>query len=331
MKKIKILYPRIEDDLKKRHECFKNFRRTLAKSKIKKKNYYGHEDEIRLLISGLQDPSKGLRLANHTASFDLDVRPTKNFLRADPVHLRADKNRVYLFDNTSFEIRNDEALEMISRLNGFFESDAIKFHVGISSYRWYVEGIDSFPIDLPSPSMMNGLPLETSINNMLGYKKLKTFISEIQMILFDLPLNHLRVKNGNLPINSLWFWGGGDFAFKLKNNTVVITDCDIIHACCRAPAVELVDFNSIDFDELCFEGSSGDLYVGFSSFGKEKKIVRRIQFLDLLIEKFSRNIPVSIEIISNRHIFLIDFFTKFKVWKSDKFFKNSESENNLLK
>ncbi len=201
MKKIKILYPQIEDDIKKRNECSENLRRTLAKSKLKKKNYFGHEDEIRFLISGLQDPLKGLRLANHTASFDLDVNPTENFLRADPVHLRADKNRVYLFDNTTFELKKDEALELVSRLNKFFESDAIKFHVGVSPYRWYAEGIDSFPTDLPSPSMMNGLPLETSINNMLGYKKLKTAISEIQMILFDLSLNNSRLKSGSLPNN----------------------------------------------------------------------------------------------------------------------------------
>ena len=331
LKKIKILYPRIEDDIKKRNECSENLRRTLAKSKLKKKNYFGYEDEIRLLISGLQEPLKGLRLANHTASFDLDANPTKNFLRADPVHLRADKNRVYLFDNTSFELKKDEALEIVSRLNKFFESDAIKFHVGVSPYRWYAEGIDSFPTDLPSPSMMNGLPLETSINNMLGYKKLKTAISEIQMILFDLSLNNSRLKSGSLPINSLWFWGGGDLAFKFKKNTVVVTDCDVIHACCRAPSVQLVDFNSIDFGELCFEGSVGDLYVGFSTFANEKKIVRRIQFLDLLIKKFSKELPILIEIISNRHIFLIDFFTKYKVWKSDKVFKNSAFDDNLLK
>ena len=331
MKKIKILYPQIEDDIKKRNECSENLRRTLAKSKLKKKNYFGHEDEIRFLISGLQDPLKGLRLANHTASFDLGANPTKNFLRADPVHLRADKNRVYLFDNTTFELKKDEALEIVSRLNKFFESDAIKFHVGVSPYRWYAEGIDSFPTDLPSPSMMNGLPLETSINNMLGYKKLKTAISEIQMILFDLSLNNSRLKSGSLPINSLWFWGGGDLAFKFKKNTVVVTDCDVIHACCQAPSVKLVDFNSIDFDEFRFEGSAGDLYVGFSTFANEKKIVRRIQFLDLLIERFSKELPILIEIISNRHIFLIDFFTKYKVWKSDKIFKNSAFDDNLLK
>ena len=331
MKKIKILYPQIEDDIKKRNECSENLRRTLAKSKLKKKNYFGHEDEIRFLISGLQDPLKGLRLANHTASFDLDSNPTENFLRADPVHLRADKNRVYLFDNTTFELKKDEALEIVSRLNNFFESDAIKFHVGVSPYRWYAEGIDSFPTDLPSPSMMNGLPLETSINNMLGYKKLKTAISEIQMILFDLSLNNSRLKSGSLPINSLWFWGGGDLAFKFKKNTVVVTDCDVIHACCQAPSVKLVDFNSIDFDEFRFEGSAGDLYVGFSTFANEKKIVRRIQFLDLLIKRFSKELPILIEIISNRHIFLIDFFTKYKVWKSDKIFKNSEFNDNLIK
>ena len=75
----------------------------------------------------MQDPLKGLRLANHTASFDLDANPTKNFLRADPVHLRADKNRVYLFDYTSFELTRDEALEIVSKLNKFLNLTALSF------------------------------------------------------------------------------------------------------------------------------------------------------------------------------------------------------------
>ena len=86
-------------------------RKILAKSKIKKKNYYGHEDEIRFLISGLQEPFKGLPLANNTACLDLGVNVARSFLRADPVHLRADKNRVYLFDSSSFEIKVNEAEE----------------------------------------------------------------------------------------------------------------------------------------------------------------------------------------------------------------------------
>ena len=37
VEKIKILYPRIEDDIKKRNECSENLRKILAKSKLKKK------------------------------------------------------------------------------------------------------------------------------------------------------------------------------------------------------------------------------------------------------------------------------------------------------
>ena len=327
MNKIKILYPRIEDDLERHYKYCSNLRKILAKSKIKKKDYYGREDEIRLLISGLQEPFKGLPLANLTASFDLGVNAGKNFLRADPIHLRADKNRVYLFDSSTFEIKKDEAVEVISRLNEFFKSDFVKFYVGANPYRWYVKGIKSFPSDLPSPSMLSGLPLETSINNMLGFKKMKRFISEIQMLLFDLPLNNSRIKNGILPINSLWFWGGGDLVLKFDKNSVVVTDCDIVKACCHTSSVELVDFDLIDFSELAFWGTVGNLYVGFSSFGNEKRTIRRIRFLDYLVEKYCRDNSTSIEIISNRQIFTITFFTKFKFWKSHKILKSSGTDN----
>lgn len=328
MNKIKILYPRIEDDLKLHYESCHNLRKIIAKSKIKKKNYYGREDEIRFLISGLQEPLKGLSLANNTACLDLGVNVSGSFLRADPVHLRADKNRVYLFDSSSFEIKVDEAVEVISKLNQFFKSDSIEFQVGINPYRWYVKGIESFPNDLPSPSMLNGLPLETSINNMFGYKKLKTFISEIQMILFDLPLNKSRINNGNLPINSLWFWGGGDFELKFNDNSLVVTDCDIVKACCFKSSVNLVDFDLTDFSELSLEESVANLCVGFSSLGDEKQIARRIKFLEFLVEKYCRSRSTLIEIISNRQIFTVTFFTKFKFWKSENVFKNLGIDNN---
>ena len=282
------------------------------------KRYYGHEDEIRLFLTGYQDPSKALPLASLMANFDLEHQLISPIIRADPVHLRADKNRVYLFDSSSFAIKIEEAEEMLSSLNNFFENDSIEFSLGKSPYRWYLKGLDTFPFNLPSPSMMAGLPLEYSVNEMLTCNKLKTIFSEIQMILFNLPLNSVREKQGLVSINSVWFWGGGQWNFSFKKNSTVITDCEILQAWCIASSVHLINFQLTDSEDKRLENTAENLYIGFSNLGDSRSVARRLKFVDSLFERNRKNKVLTIELITNLKVFKFNYFSKLKFWKSNR-------------
>ena len=321
-KKIKILYPRLLEDLDNTNHSCPTLEKILRKSRMFNKKYYGHEDEIRLLLTGYQDPREAPPLASLMANFDLEHQITTPIISADPVHLRADKNRVYLFDSSSFAIKIEEAEEMISSLNNFFEKDSIEFFLGKSPYRWYLKGLDTFPFNLPSPSMMAGLPLEYSANEMLTCNKLKTIFSEIQMILFSLPLNSVREKQGHVSINSVWFWGGGQWNFNLKKNTTVITDCEILQACCQASSVHLVKFQLNDSEDKHLENLAQNLYIGFSNLGDSRSAAQRLKFVESLLEENRGNRLLNVELITNHKVFKFNYFSKLKFWKTNRAIKD---------
>lgn len=301
--------------MKNNRLSYPNLEKLLVKSKIKNKKYFGYEDEIRFFLTGIQKQSSALPLASLMAGVDFGEKIVKDVFRADPVHLKADRHRVYLFDCSSLEIRKDEAAEIVSILNNFFKVDSIQFFVGKNPNRWYVKGIEPLLSDLPSPSMLAGLPLEISINEMFPNNRLKTITAEIQMILSDLPLNQSRAKKGKLPINSLWFWGGGHWKPMFHTNSVVISDCEILTACGQSEEVEFIDFKTIDQKKMSFEKYPGNLYVGFDNTRNNKNMVRRLVFLDSLLKSHESQNPISVQIISTSKIFELNYFTKFKFWK----------------
>jgi hypothetical protein len=40
-------------------------------------------------------------------------------------------------------------------------------------------------------------------------RRLRSVLNELQMLLFEHPVNQAREARGELPVNSLWLWGGG--------------------------------------------------------------------------------------------------------------------------
>jgi hypothetical protein len=131
------------------------------------------------------------------------------WLRADPVHLRIEQNHILLADSQMFKISVKESNQLADTVNQHFEKDELIF-LPISPERWYVR-IEKAPnIQLHSINQIAG----TNINNLLPSGKDKTIwhnrFNEIQMLLHEHPINQSRQDRGELAINSLWFWGGGN-------------------------------------------------------------------------------------------------------------------------
>jgi hypothetical protein len=65
-------------------------------------------------------------------------------------------------------------------------------------------------VDAGDPVAHIGMPLERKPADSSGQRELRRFGAEVEMWLHDLPLNRERTRHGELAINSLWFWGGGE-------------------------------------------------------------------------------------------------------------------------
>ena len=128
------------------------------------------------------------------------------WLRADPVHLRLQRDQMLLLP--VMEISADEAGEMCASLNGHFAGQGMEFFAP-HAHRWYVR-LDSLPRIRTTPlSQVVGGDVRRFLPTGDDASRWHQVFNEIQMLLHAHPLNEAREARGEPIINSVWFWGGG--------------------------------------------------------------------------------------------------------------------------
>ena len=131
------------------------------------------------------------------------------WLRADPVHLRLQREQLVLLPNPASSA--EEAAELCASLNEHFAGQGMEF-LAPHPDRWYLR-LDSLPDISTLPlSQVAGRNVHGLLPGGKDAARWHQLFNEIQMLLFAHPLNEARETRGALPINSLWFWGGGSHA-----------------------------------------------------------------------------------------------------------------------
>ncbi|MDD2816896.1 MAG: hypothetical protein PHP00_14380 [Thiotrichaceae bacterium] len=133
----------------------------------------------------------------------------KFYLRADPVYLQADRDRLVLFDAHNAEtISMEEAAQIMCELNAFYAEEGLIFSAPHPK-RWYVQLLEQPEITLYSVNDAVGHDIRNYMPTGAQQLRWRNRINEIQMLLHQSPVNAARVARHQLPINSLWFWGAG--------------------------------------------------------------------------------------------------------------------------
>lgn len=146
----------------------------------------------------------GAPLASVSAAFD-GLEPGC-WLRADPVHLRLQREQVVLLPNVA--LAADEAGALCASLNAHFSGQGVEF-CAPHPQRWYLRvplspDIRSVPLSRAAGRNIHGL-LPTGADE----RRWRQLFNEVQMLLFAHPLNEEREARGELPVNSVWLWGEG--------------------------------------------------------------------------------------------------------------------------
>ncbi|WP_432720724.1 hypothetical protein R0381_002987 [Jeongeupia wiesaeckerbachi] len=155
---------------------------------------------------GLSD----LPVAPLTLALDLPGEEPGFWLRADPVHLRVDRDRLLLVDAGQFSLTQAEADGLCAGLNALYRDDGFRF-VAAAPARWYVR--------LPGDPGLNWSPLDAVLGRDVrehlpkgdGALKWHGLLNEIQMCLYNHPVNDARVAAGKPAIQSVWLWGAGHY------------------------------------------------------------------------------------------------------------------------
>jgi hypothetical protein len=163
-----------------------------------------------------------------------------HWLRADPVHLRADATRVILFDVDSVGLDADESDALLAHLNAGFADGELHFERARAPTRWYVRMNAPVSLALASPRSLRGHAVEDSLSALRRAGALNRLMTEAQMLLYEAPTNLARAAAGRAPINSVWFWGGGTAPIlKAGSRVAVLGDDALLAACARHAGIAL--------------------------------------------------------------------------------------------
>lgn len=129
------------------------------------------------------------------------------WLRADPVHIRIQSDKLILLGNDLLNVSPTEAVTLSADLNAHF-GDEFELRP-LQPGRWYLPfnhdpGIKTTPLSLAA-----GRHIDPVLPNGKDALKWRALLNEIQMLLFSHPINQEREARGRPSINSIWLWGGG--------------------------------------------------------------------------------------------------------------------------
>ncbi len=135
------------------------------------------------------------------------INDKSGMLCADPVHFEVGMNDITLTKSIS-DLSETEAKEILALLNHHFQQDGLQFVYG-SNQHWYVTFPESGvvktkPLDVVLKKNIASL---LPINEQRNWQQIQ---NEVQMLLHSSEVNEHRELAGLTPLNSLWFWGGGE-------------------------------------------------------------------------------------------------------------------------
>ncbi|NOZ53611.1 MAG: hypothetical protein GXP08_10790 [Gammaproteobacteria bacterium] len=132
----------------------------------------------------------------------------KWYLRADPIHLRPDGDHLIVLGNQGLQISMEEAQRLCAEINNTYHDMPWRLFV-LTPTEWLLESDEEPKIRTHALDEVIGFSLKNYLPHGDHAKQWLTVFNELQMLLHVSPVNTARSAVGNMPINSVWFWGGG--------------------------------------------------------------------------------------------------------------------------
>ncbi len=207
-------------------------------------------------------------LAPITLEADGRVAGDAYWLRVDPVHLRVMRDRIVLADSSTLELTRREADVLAAAIGQHFGKTLCP--LPLHPTRWYLR-LDRAPrLTTTPPSVAVGCDIDPLLPQGADAMRFRAQLNELQMLLHDHPVNLAREARGDLPVNSVWLWGGGTRPAAPVQRSVLYardTTALALGAFCNAQVrplpghlkISLLDAeNIVVLDELTPAGQNGD-------------------------------------------------------------------------
>lgn len=248
----------------------------------------------------------------------------KSYLIAEPTHLRADRDRLLIAESEILQISEEEANEIILDINKHFEGEIeLRYYqdnIWILGCNLELDDLVSYPIlDIIGENADDFLPQGKS------RLKLHQIMNEIQMLLFDHKINHVRNEEGLVAINSLWFWD------KYQSNDVpnlgkLISNNSSVGECITNLQTQIYVCDSLLIDKAYYPQRYRDSFSWVQALNELESKVLPLLINGLKLKEWS-TISLWIPLINQTYQFEITRFSLYKFWKNMSF---DDLSNSLL-
>lgn len=130
------------------------------------------------------------------------------WLRADPVHLVPDLQRLRLAEPSHLNISRDDAQALTREVSALFEESGVTLHCAHPA-RWYLALDEDPAIATKHWSEAVSGSAESLLPTGPGSAHWRRLMTEAQMLLHASQANVSRESRGLAPVNALWIWGAG--------------------------------------------------------------------------------------------------------------------------
>lgn len=160
-------------------------------------------------------------------------------MRADPAYVRPDINGVRLLAHgDALALTGEDAAALLPALMPLFGDAGFPIDAPLPQ-RWYLRlprearlPVFVDPADALGADLFEHLPgIDADIGgpgHQDSGRRWRALLSEAQVLLHNHPWNARRIAVGKLPVNSLWFWGGGVLPDHVSTSSRLVYSDDVL-------------------------------------------------------------------------------------------------------
>lgn len=222
----------------------------LARASVAPERSYSLESWIAQRFSQVENDETFPLAAIASCAEQIADSSAANWLRADPVHLSVNRDRVVLLDASQLEITIAESKALILSMQMHFANDGLTFSAPDPN-RWYVASDKPIAIRTHPVSHVRGRNVANYWFDGVDRALWQTRLSEIQMLLHAHPVNEAREAAGQLAINGMWFWGEGKAPNFIKHDyTQIVANNVLIAGIAKLTATRFIETSQFRWDEV---------------------------------------------------------------------------------
>ncbi len=131
------------------------------------------------------------------------------WMRADPAHLKLNRDELVLVPASAFGVQAAEAQALCETLNAHFSRELTFFPIGGERWCVRIDGGAADGLRTKTPAEVAGHDINRHLPSGEGAMRWHGRLNEIQMLLHEHPVNEAREARGEPAVNSVWLWGAG--------------------------------------------------------------------------------------------------------------------------